>query len=146
MSGKVLSILVAGQHGDPQQPLAAARLEEGNGLLGDRHAGSGIVSLIEREGIDTFNAETGLSASLADIRRNIVTEGIDLNALVGKRFRIGDVELEGTELCEPCATLGKLLSAGDVSPADVVRHFAHSAGIRAKVLSSGAIAPGDPVG
>ncbi len=146
MSGKVLTILVAENHGEPQKPQANATLEAGNGLLGDRHAGTGIVSLIEREGIDGFNAETGLNVSLADIRRNIVTEGIGLNALVGKCFRIGDVELEGTELCEPCATLGKLLSAGDVTPADVVRHFAHSAGIRAKVLSSGAIAPGDAVG
>ncbi len=146
MSGSVQYILVAGQHGEQQKPLTSARLEAGNGLLGDRHAGTGIVSLIEREGIDAFNAGTGLTASVADIRRNIVTEGISLNALVGKRFRIGEVELEGTELCEPCATLGKLLSAGDVSSADVVRHFAHSAGIRAKVLSSGAIAPGDPVG
>ena len=145
MTGRIFSILVASEHGAPQKPTPSAELQTDLGLVGDRYAGSGVVSLIEREGIDAFKDETGLDFADEDVRRNIVTEGIGLNALVGKRFRAGDAILEGTELCEPCASLGNALSEGDVSPADVVKQFLRSAGLRARVVSGGRISPGDAV-
>ena len=60
MTGQIFSILVAPEHGVAQTPMPSAELQADVGLVGDRYAGSGVVSLIEREGIDAFKTETGL--------------------------------------------------------------------------------------
>ena len=144
-AGTIAAILVASNKGEPQHAHEQAELRAGVGLVGDRHAGGGIVSLIEREAVEAFNAATGLTVEEADVRRNIVTTGIRLNPLVGQRFRVGDVELEGTELCEPCASLGQALQTPEVPAKDVVRHFVASAGIRARVLTTAVITPGTEI-
>jgi MOSC domain-containing protein YiiM len=73
-----------------------------------------------------------------DARRNVVTRGIDLNALVGRRFTVGDVECIGRRLCEPCAHLERL-SPGTLRP------LVHRGGLRADLLGDGTIHVGDPV-
>lgn len=145
MPGQIEAIYTAAEHGEVPNGRSEARLEAEVGLTGDRYAGDGIVSLIEAEEVEAFNAATGLDVSAAETGRNILTRGLGLNALVGRQFRIGEAVLEGTELCEPCATLGARLSTPAVSRKDVVRHFSHKAGIRARVLASGNIAPGTPI-
>jgi MOSC domain-containing protein YiiM len=145
MKSKIEQILSSPEHGKPQSEQATAALIAGTGLSGDRYAGSGVVSLIEAEAVAAFNAASGLAIRAADTGRNLVTRGVALNELVGKRFRIGEAELEGTELCEPCATLGRSLATDAVSAAEVVRHFARSAGLRARVLSDGDIQPGSEI-
>ncbi len=144
--GSIEAIFTAASHGSAPSAQPSGNLEAGVGLNGDRYAGSGIVSLIEAEEIAAFNSQTGMGISAADTGRNIVTRGIALNELVGQKFRVGDAELEGTELCEPCATLGRNLATANVSAADVVQHLTHKAGIRARVLRSGTIAPGTAIG
>ena len=144
-TAKVEAIHVAPDHGQTQQPVSAATLDATAGLIGDRHANPGgpaVVSLIEAEQVEYFNNTTGLGISGADTGRNILTRGVDLNALVGRRFRLGDAVLEGFELCDPCASLGRNLARNDVSAADVVRTFVDRAGLRATVVSSGEIEPG----
>ena len=69
----------------------------------------------------------------------MLTSGIDVNELVGKRFRIGNVECEGVELCEPCSTLESMTQPG------VIKAFVHRAGLNADILSDGEISVGDPV-
>jgi len=147
VAGFIDSIYLASRHGEPQRKVDAAKLTIGVGLEGDRYANAadGIVSLIEAEAVERFNEHTGLSISAADTGRNIVTRGIRLNDLVGRQFRIGQVLLEGFELCEPCATLGKRLSTDTVDAATAVAAFTHSAGVRAFVRGTGDIAPGSPV-
>jgi len=145
MNGTIHSIYMAEKRGAPQQQVPDARLTAAVGLEGDRYANSGVVTLIEFEEIEKFNERTGLGITLGATGRNIVTQGIPLNPLVGRQFRVGDVLLEGFELCEPCATLGQRLATDQVSGPDVVRAFTHSAGIRAYVRGSGAIAPGTPI-
>ncbi len=140
------TIFAAESHGFRQSSRNAAELTEGVGLKGDRYAGDGIVSLIEAEAVEAFNAATGLSISPGATGRNLVTRGVRLNPLVGQRFRVGEALLEGTELCEPCAMLGKQLSTESVAAADIVRAFTAKAGIRARVVSSGTIEPGASVG
>jgi len=76
------------------------------------------------------------SLGYAEARRNVVTRGIDLNALVGRRFRIGDVECLGQRLCEPCAHLERLTSKG------VLRGLIHRGGLRADVLTGGQVTTG----
>ena len=146
MSGQIVTIYIAAQHGEAQSATPNAQLTADVGLEGDRYAGTGVVSLIEAEAIEAFRQNTGIQLDAAETRRNIVTSGIDLNALVGQRFQVADATLEGFELCEPCAMLGELLATESVRPADVVKHFARSAGLRARVISSGAVEVGSSVG
>lgn len=140
------SINLSPVRGRPQTPVDAAELTSEQGLVGDRHAGRrAVVSLIAAEEVEAFNAATGLDVDPAETGRNIVTRGVDLNALVDRRFRLGGVELEGFELCEPCVTLGGRLGTEAISVAEVVRRFTHRAGLRAFVRSSGSIRAGDAV-
>jgi MOSC domain-containing protein YiiM len=122
--------------------LDSATVAPGTAIAGDRYAnGSGTffepgkdgqdVTLIEAEALEA----TGLSAE--DSGRNVVTRGIGLNDLVGRRFRIGAVELQGNRLCEPCATLRDRTG--------VFRELVGRGGLRADVLVAGAIAPGDEI-
>jgi len=145
MTATLEQILRAPEHGQPQTAAPSAELVQGIGLKGDRYAGNGIISLIEAEAVAQFNASTGLNIDAAATGRNLVTRGISLNPLVGQRFRIGQVELEGTELCDPCATLGKLLATEKITAAEVVRAFVDRAGLRARVLSRGVIEPGSTI-
>jgi MOSC domain-containing protein YiiM len=134
------------------QPVTAAELEEGRGIRGDRYFSrvgtfsdqasmrpDQEVTLIESEEIDRFNRATGSTLDYGAPRRNVVTKGIRLNALVGARFYVGEVLLEGIRLCEPCAHLASV-----VSP-NVLSGLVHRAGLRAKILSSGTIKPSDAV-
>lgn len=116
----------------------------GKGIVGDRNfdraqwPGQNI-TFIEIEEIEAFNNNYQQRIQLADTRRNIITKGIRLNDLVGKIFTIGDVRFKGVELCEPCATLGKLLGNDTLAAKDVVKAFVHKSGLRADVLSDGEI-------
>jgi len=83
--------------------------------------------------------EHGVEITAAESRRNVLTRGVDLNALVGKRFRVGEVECLGVELCEPCKSLESVTRPG------VVKGLAHRGGLNADILSDGEIAVGDEV-
>lgn len=116
----------------------------GRGLEGDRYAvGGGTFAADGRVGQDLTLIDddvldaAGLSA--VDARRNIVTRGIDLDILVGRRFRIADVVCLGQRRAEPCAHLQRLTRPG------VLRSLVHRGGIRADVIVGGEIAEGDPV-
>ena len=128
-----------------------ARAVPGRGLEGDRYF-SGIgtfsptpqkpdfeVTLIEQEKIEAFAHETGLPFTADQARRNIVTEGVDLNALVGREFLVGSVRLRGIRLCEPCAYLAK------TSFPETLKGLVHKAGLRAQILSGGVIRAGDSI-
>lgn len=114
------------------------------GIVGDRNfdraqwPGQNI-TFIEIEEIEAFNNNYQQRIQLADTRRNIITQGIRLNDLVGKEFSIGNVRFKGVELCEPCATLGKLLGNDTLAAKYVVKAFVHKSGLRADVLSDGEI-------
>ena len=103
------------------------------------------VTLIEAETVAALNASTGLSIEAWATRRNIVTEGIDLNSLVGKRFSIGNVLLEGIEPCDPCASLGRRLATPSVSAPAIVRALANRGGLRACVVEGGTLTPGTEI-
>lgn len=131
-----------------------ATVRAGRGLEGDRyftHVGTFSdahdrghdLTLIEAEVLDALVLPAGLLAP-EEARRSVVTRGIDLNALVGKRFRIGDVECFGERLCEPCAHLERL---GDqAGKPGTLRALIHKGGLRADVLTDGEIRIGSAVG
>lgn len=142
--GSVEEILIAAHAEAPPFRVERARAIAGIGLEGDRYfAGVGTWSDFPIEGgkdLTLIEAETlaavGLSGS--DARRNIVTRGVRLNDLVGKRFWIGDIECYGDRLCEPCTHLEQLTGV-------TVAALAHRGGLRADILNDGDIRVGDLV-
>lgn len=148
MSGEVVAIYCASSSGAEVEARSEATLEAGRGIVGDRYWGQdpdAQITLVDADVIDRINARTGWSLTPEQTRRNVVTRGVDLNRWERGRFRIGDVELEGVELCEPCAGLGALLATPDRSAAEVVRALAHRGGLRARILVGGHVRPGDAV-
>jgi MOSC domain-containing protein YiiM len=124
---------------DAIAPVDSAVALAGRGLEGDRYffeqgAGPGeALTLIEAEVL----ADVSLTA--AQSRRQVVVRSVRLNHLVGKRFRIGDVECVGVELCEPCRHLQQMTRPG------IIKDLIHRGGLRADILSDGRISVGDPV-
>jgi hypothetical protein len=151
-TARVLGLYATAEAGAPLQPVPAVQLEPGRGLIGDRYSRSAgtfseklqdtpdwEVTLIEIEEIDRYNAATGHSLSAGEFRRNVVTRGVRLNDLVGRRFCVGDAQLEGIRLCEPCAYLAGLLGPG------IVKAMAHRAGLRARIVSGATVHTGDGI-
>lgn len=119
----------------------------GKGIVGDRnfdqhHDDGQNLTLVEAEEIEAFLREDARAHDLAITRRNLVTRGIRLNALVGVEFRVGEVRVRGRELCEPCMTLGTSLATAQVPAPEVIRRFLHRAGLRVDVLDDGEITRG----
>ena len=109
------------------------------GVLGDRHFKDYNdpycqLSLIESENIDFYNTKYGLNISYVNFRRNIVTKGVELNNLVGKKFLIGNVEVEGIDLCRPCRHLSESLNQENI-----IKEFLRKGGLRCQILSSASI-------
>jgi MOSC domain-containing protein YiiM len=127
------------------------RAVPGRGLEGDRYfGGRGTfsphpqkpdfeITLIEKEKIEAFALESGLPFTASQARRNLVTEGVDLNALVGREFLVGEVRVRGVRLCEPCSYLAKTTFP------ETLRGLVHKGGLRAQILTAGTIRIGDAV-
>jgi MOSC domain-containing protein YiiM len=143
-AGRVEAINIGPEHELPA-PVERARADAGKGLLGNRYyfedgAGPGrALTLIAAEALEAMAAEHGIEITAAESRRNVLTRGVDLNDLVGKRFRVGNVECVGVELCEPCKHLESLTRPG------VVKGLAHRGGLNADIVSDGEIGVGDAV-
>ena len=138
MPGSVESIAIAPQ--ESALPSAVREIEvTARGLVGDRYGDAGDITLIEAEALEGLLSDTGIELTHEESRRQVLTSGIDLNALVGRRFTVGTVECEGIELCEPCNHLQSLTKPG------VLRGLVHRAGLRADIIGPGHIVVGDPV-
>jgi MOSC domain-containing protein YiiM len=144
--GEVVAIYIGPRKHELPLPVERVEAHAGKGLAGNRYywrdgsAPTGnALTLIAAEALASFTNETGIELTAQASRRNVLTRGIDLNALVGKRFRVGDVECEGVELCEPCAHLASLTDHR------VLRGMVHRAGLNADILTDGQIAVGDAV-
>ena len=147
--GAVEAILIAPEAEGAMTKIEQAAARAGRGLKGDRyfdhrgtfsstHARGHDLTLIEGEVLDELTLADGRLAP-EEARRNIVTRGIDLNALVGLRFRVGGVECVGQRLCEPCAHLERVTGRA------LLRPLIHRAGLRADVLTDGEIRVGDEI-
>ena len=115
------------------------------GILGDRHFHDsknhkGQITLIEKENIDYYNNKYKTEISYINFRRNIITESIKLNDLVGKEFFIGKVKLKAHDLCRPCKYLQNKLNQNNF-----VKEFLLKGGLRCEILISGKILVGDKI-
>lgn len=138
-------IYIAPTRGAPMSSLDNVEAIEGIGLAGDRYSNAknpieaNQVTLIEKENIDAFVEATGKMLTPDMPRRNIVTSGIRLNDLCGKRFKVGEVLLEGIELCEPCGLFSKRTYKV------ALKFFVGKGGLRAKIVSGGKIHVNDAI-
>jgi MOSC domain-containing protein YiiM len=147
--GTVEFIYMADGAAAPMRAVDQANALPGVGLEGDRYAlRTGTfykplpdreLTLIEAEAIEALRRDYHVELSAGEARRNVVTRGVALNHLVGRDFQIGDVKARGIRLCEPCDHLQRLIGR------EVIKGLIHRGGLRAQILSSGAIHVGDPL-
>lgn len=151
--GKLIAIAIARKAKVVMENVESIEAVAGEGLRGDRYAeGIGAfqyqgqrkpeseVTLIAREAIEAANDEFNYTIDHLDTRRNLLTEGVPLNDLVGKTFRIGQVILKGLQLCEPCGYLEKRTFEG------IQAALKHRGGLRCCVIDGGEIRVGDEIG
>jgi MOSC domain-containing protein YiiM len=150
--GHLEAICVASAAEAPMRSLSEVEALAGVGLAGDRYAlgigyysprptdpGAREVTLIEAEELEWLATEHGIALAPTEHRRNLTTRGVRLPPLIGKRFKVGDVVLEGVRDCPPCEHLEQLTGK------HVMRLLLERSGIRARVVLGGTIRIGDAI-
>ena len=143
--GKVLKIGISKNKGDKIVNLNNVEAIKGKGLVGERHFKEDNekrlqITLIEIENINHYNKITGTAIQAINFLRNIVTEGIRLNELVGKEFFIGAVKVKAHDLCKPCKYLQESLQQKNI-----LKELLYTGGLRCEILSSGKIYINDQI-
>jgi MOSC domain-containing protein YiiM len=147
--GRLIGIYVAAQTAELPRSVERAWALAGRGLEGDRYAagigtfsdrpGRRDVTLIESEALEAYARESGRKLSAAAARRNLLTQGVRLNDLVGREFQVGAVRLRGLRLSEPCTHLMRLTHP------ETLRGLVHRGGLIAEVLNDAEVAVGDRI-
>jgi len=142
---KVLKLGIAKDSNKTIEEVTSIEVIANKGVVGDRHYDEyndpyNQLTLIESENIDYYNTKYSLDISYKDFRRNIVTKGIQLNELIGKKIKIGDVEVEGIDLCRPCRHLTEVLNQPNI-----LKEFLRRGGLRCQILSSSRISVNDEI-
>jgi MOSC domain-containing protein YiiM len=141
--GTVEAIFIAAKRSELPRSVDSVHAVAGKGLEGNRYFDTGQphqeLTLIEAEQLERALADNGLEIDAAATGRNILTRGVDLNALVGRRFRVGTAECRGLQLCEPCTTMQARTAPG------AIKALVHRAGLNAEILVGGEVRPGDAV-
>ena len=143
--GKVYKIAISQKFRSSMQDVNNIEAIAGKGLIGDRHFRNdnekkSQITLIEVENIKHYNKASNTFIPSINFRRNLVTEGIRLNQLVGSEFLIGDVKVKAHDLCRPCKYLQNLLKQKNF-----VKDFLLKGGLRCEILIGGRIFVGDNI-
>ena len=141
--GKVIEIGITNIKGNQIQNVNKVEALKGRGLQNDRKFSENNrkecqITLIEIENINYFNNISKTNISPIDFRRNIITENIRLNKLVGKEFFVGNVKLKAHDLCRPCKYLQNKLKQNNF-----IKEFIRTGGLRCEILTNGKINVGD---
>jgi MOSC domain-containing protein YiiM len=132
-----------GPRDTPMRSVAEATLEAERGIVGDRYFGLGIdgthVTFIAAEGVEAMVNETGIPIAPIETRRNLLTRGIELDSLIGRRFRVGEAVCFGVKHCSPCNHLESVTRPG------VREGLSGRGGLRADVVEGGVIRVGDTI-
>ena len=136
---KVFKIGTAKNNNQKIKEVLSIEVLSNKGIVGDRHFSEynnpyNQLTLIESENIDYYNEKYDLNIPYIDFRRNIVTQGIKLNDLIGKKLLIGDVEIEVIDLCRPCRHLQEKLNQKNI-----IKEFLRRGGVRCHILKSSKI-------
>ena len=142
---KVFKLGITDRNNKEIKEVSSIEVLANKGIVGDRHFDDFNdpycqLSLIESENIDYYNTKFGLNIPYIDFRRNIVTKGLKLNDLIGKKLQIGKVKVEGIDLCRPCRHLTEMLNQ-----TNILKEFLRRGGLRCEILSSSTISVGDQI-
>ena len=142
---KVFKIGVTKNNNQAIQEVKEINLLAGKGIIGDRHfhehsEGRNQLTLIESENIDFYNEKFNLKIPYINFRRNIITKGIKLNDLIGKKLTIGKTEVKGVDLCRPCKSLQKNLGQDNI-----IKEFLRKGGLRCEILTSADVKVDDEI-
>jgi MOSC domain-containing protein YiiM len=148
--GKLLGIFVGPRPAEALESVAEVQAVAGRGLAGDRYftregtfsAKEGPdreVTLIESEALAALQRDYEQTLAPIKARRNLLTEGVPLNHLVGREFQVGNVVVRGLRLCEPCGHLEKLSGPG------LLKSLTHRGGLRAQIVRGGTLRVGDRI-
>jgi MOSC domain-containing protein YiiM len=148
--GKLVAIFTSPASGEPMLDHARIEATAACGLAGDRYATDVAlhdrgytkirhVTLIEEETVAALRRDHEIDVSPILLRRNLLTRGVPLAHLVGRKFRVGDVVLRGTELAEPCQYLADLIGKPVFEP------LLNRGGIRAEIVAGGTLRAGDEI-
>jgi len=137
--GNVLKIGIVKNKGGHISEVNEVDVIPGKGIVNDRHFKEdnhikSQITLIEVENINNYNKLTKSNIPAINFRRNIITENIKLNDLVGREFYIGKVKVKAHDLCRPCKYLQDILKKENL-----VKEFLRKGGLRCEILSSGKI-------
>ena len=142
---KVIEIAISQSLKGKMESVNSIQVIAGEGVIKDRHLKKNNdkrnqITLIEIENIKYYNRAAKTLIKSADFRRNIITEGIKLNQLLGKEFVIGEVKLKAHDLCRPCKYLQERLKQKDF-----IKEMLHKGGIRCEILTNGIINVGSKI-
>ena len=140
---KVSKICITNKSSEEMQDVTNVEVIANKGIVNDRYFSENNdqdlqITLIESENIDYYNKNFNLNIPYLSFRRNIITKGIQLNELVGKKLSIGKVKLKGIELCRPCKNLQEMLRQNNI-----IKEFLKKGGLRCEILNNGIINVGD---
>jgi len=143
--GRVLKIGIVKNKGEAVKSVNQIEAVKGKGLNSDRHFKENNnkecqITLIEVENINNYNSISNTKIPPINFRRNIITEGINLNDLLNKDFFIGNVKVRAHDLCRPCKHLQELLKQKNI-----IKEFLRKGGLRCEILSSGTIFLNDSI-
>lgn len=146
----VVALFIGPQEQGPVKEVDEVEAVAGAGLVGDRYF-KGVypadrwepkveITLFSSEKLAEARESTGIDITPEDMRRNVYTQGVNLDSLIGRRFTVGEVTLEGIKANPPCRHLQEM--AGKKL---LVKPLMDGGGIRARIVVSGTIRAGDPI-
>ena len=140
--GRLLEIATREKSRAPLDLRERAQVTAARGVDDDYRGGNTgrNVVVLGREGWEAACAALGRDVDWTVRRANLLVEGVALAETTGRRLRVGDVLLEITGECEPCARMEEAVSGLRVALASDWR-----AGVMCVVVEEGEIAAGDDV-
>ena len=111
----------------------------GRGLKGDRfydykECYKGQITFFQQEVFDSLCETLGVKDKpISAFRRNVITQNVKLNELIGKRFELQGIQFEGVEECRPCYWMDQAFGVGAEAA------MSGCGGLRARILSNGTL-------
>ena len=141
----VSNICITSESGQQMEVKQSVEVLANKGILKDRYFNEinekdTQITLIECENVEYINKSMGTNFLDIDFRRNIITKGIKLNQLVGKKIKIGQVTMKVHRLCDPCRYLQDLLKQKNL-----VKTLLNKGGLRCELLTDGKISINDNI-
>ena len=144
-TGIVVALFTVDRRAAPMKKVEQLYALAGRGIEGDRYfLGTGTyskspepgrqVTLIKSEVLESLKNKLEINVKPEESRRNILTQGIEINDLIGTEFYVGTVRLRAHRITQPCLYLEKLLDQPGL-----YKELWDNGGISCEILCDGVI-------